>query len=128
MDFNFNNPTWKSPNMIDQDEADFFGAPDLSTSSPVSSATLTDADTTAKGNHRKDSKRGSGASTPARDAVAGFLHDGSYEASRATSAVTTSGNGCLIILLTLLLINGSSSSDDAPGCREIGRNHTKIRQ
>jgi hypothetical protein len=56
-----------------------------------STETLTDADIQQKGKVRKDSKRGSGASTP-RDGVAGFLHDGADGASRAASSVTPSGS------------------------------------
>jgi hypothetical protein len=88
------NPVFEHKGILDDD---FHGGSD----SPIwrararsedSTNTLTELDAakSEKSEGRKDSKRGSGASTP-RDGVSGFLHEGSDGASHGKGAMTPPG-------------------------------------
>ena len=73
------NPVFEHPNMLDEDYIISDGeAQDLHNHDDADSLTHPDAKEDKKAG-RKDSQRGSGASTP-RDGVAGFLHEGGARA------------------------------------------------
>jgi hypothetical protein len=91
----YSNPAWEFPNTLEEGSSSFRddaeSSPTATMTSRQGTADLTKTGTQPRDKERKDPKRGSSASTPTRDGVVGFFHDGTNDPSRATNAVTPSG-------------------------------------